>query len=103
MVYPAAPMLLLAYAHLGKLGGARVLTRAVLIVHKKTPPGNRIPGVLFMPQLVRPQVGDETVLGNNTDIIRAYLAEAALSIDAAVGSNTSTDVVAANTCSTITV
>jgi hypothetical protein len=31
MVYSARSMLLLAYAHLGRLGGARVLTRAVLM------------------------------------------------------------------------
>jgi hypothetical protein len=31
MMFPATSVLMLAYAHLGKLGGARVLTRAVLM------------------------------------------------------------------------
>jgi Na+/citrate or Na+/malate symporter len=32
MMHAAKSMLLLAYAHLGRLGGARVLTRAVLMM-----------------------------------------------------------------------
>jgi hypothetical protein len=31
MMYPATSVLLLAYAHLGRLGGTRVPTRAVLM------------------------------------------------------------------------